>query len=131
MKNLLENSNFFYSHNVVYSIRKLYPHLSILMTSYLYSAGLEEPKIGRHARCRVNPIPNKHLFLFVHSTNLLKTLREKEKLLVTSNFSLSHSVFCPFGDLSAAIFIKFKVVVCELFRFGTGQCRLMIKLNRT
>ena len=27
----------------------------------------------------------------------LKTLWEKEKLLVTSNFSFSHSVFCPIG----------------------------------
>ena len=31
----------------------------------------------------------------VCSTSLLKTLREKEKLLVTSNFSFSHSVFYP------------------------------------
>ena len=51
-------------------------------------------------------------------TNLLKTLREKEKLLLTSNFSFSDSVFYPFGELPA-IFIKFKIVVCKLFRFGT------------
>ena len=31
---------------------------------------------------------------------------EKEKLLVTSNFSFSHSVFYPLGELSA-IFIRF------------------------
>ena len=42
---------------------------------------------------------------------------EKEKLLVTSNFSFSHIVFNPFGALSA-IFIKFKIVVCQLFQFG-------------
>ena len=30
-------------------------------------------------------------------TSLLKTLWEKEKLLVTSNFSFSHSIFYPFG----------------------------------
>ena len=47
----------------------------------------------------------------------LKTLWEKEKLLVTSNFSFSHSVFYPFRELSA-IFIKFKIVVCKLFQFG-------------
>ena len=29
-------SNFFFSHNVFYSIRKLYPHSSIFLTSYLY-----------------------------------------------------------------------------------------------
>ena len=63
------------------------------------------------------PFPNKPWFLRVCRTSLLKTLREKEKLLVTSNFSFSHSVFCPFGGLSA-IFIKFKKVVCKLFQFG-------------
>ena len=34
-----------------------------------------------------NPFPNKPWFLRVCSTSLLKTLWEKEKLLVTSNFS--------------------------------------------
>ena len=33
----------------------------------------------------------------------LKTLWQKEKLLVTSNFSFSHIVFYPFGDLSAIL----------------------------
>ena len=41
---------------------------------------------------------------------------EKEKLLVTSNFSFTYSVFYPFRELSA-IFIKFKIVVCKLFQF--------------
>ena len=34
-----------------------------------------------------------------------------------SNFSFSHSVFYPFGELSA-IFIKFEIVVCKLFQIG-------------
>ena len=42
---------------------------------------------------------------------------EKEKLLVTSNFSFFHSVFYPSGALSA-IFIKFEIVVCKFFPFG-------------
>ena len=41
---------------------------------------------------------------------------EKEKLLVTSNFSFSCSVFYPFGELPA-IFVKFEIVVCKLFQF--------------
>ena len=41
---------------------------------------------------------------------------EKEKLLVMSNFSFSHSVFYPFGKLSA-IYVKFEIVVCKLFQF--------------
>ena len=54
----------------------------------------------------VNPFPNKPWFLRVCFTSLLKSLWEKEKLLVTSNFSFSHSDFYPFGKLST-IFIKF------------------------
>ena len=57
-----------------------------------------------------NPFPNKPWFLRVCSTSLLKTLWEKEKLLVTSNFSFSHSVFYLFGELSP-IFVKIKIVV--------------------
>ena len=40
--------------------------------------------------------PSKSWFLRVCSTSLLKTLREKEKLIVTSNFCFSHSVFYLF-----------------------------------
>ena len=65
----------------------------------------------------VNLFPNKPWFLCVCSTSLLKTVREKEKLLITSNFSFFHSVFHPFGEFSA-IFIKYKIVVCKLFQFG-------------
>ena len=54
-----------------------------------------------------NPFPNKPWFLHVGSTGLSKTLWEEEKLLVTSNFSFSHSVFYLSGELSA-IFIKFE-----------------------
>ena len=60
---------------------------------------------------------NKPWFLRVCSTSLLKTLWEKKKLPVTSNFSFSHSVFCPFEELSC-IFIKFEIVVCKLFQLG-------------
>ena len=63
-------------------------------------------------RLPFNPFPKKPWFLRFCSTSLLETLWEKEKLLVTSNFSFSHSVFYPVfsGELSA-IFIKFEIVV--------------------
>ena len=67
--------------------------------------------------CCFNPFPNKSWFLRLCNTSLLKTLWEKEKLHVTSNFSFSHSVFYPFGKLSA-IFVKLKIVVCKPFEFG-------------
>ena len=41
------------------------------------------------------PFPNKSVFLHVCSISLLKTLSDKEKLLVTSNFSFSN-IFYPF-----------------------------------
>ena len=62
-----------------------------------------------------NPFPNKPCFLRVCSTSLLKTPWKKEKLLVTSNFSFSQSVFLPIVELSA-IFINFRIVVCKLFQ---------------
>ena len=67
-----------------------------------------------------NTLPNKPWFLRVYSTSPLKTQWEKEKWLVTSNFSFSHSVFYPFGDLSA-IFVKFEIGVCKVFQFGRVQ----------
>ena len=46
-KKLLVMSNFFFSHNVFYSIRTLYPYLMTFLTSYLtFAAEMEEPKIG-------------------------------------------------------------------------------------
>ena len=64
-----------------------------------------------------NPFPSKPLFLCVCSTSLLKKHWEKEKFLVTSNFSFFHSVFYPFGKLSA-ICIVFRIVVCKFLWFG-------------
>ena len=60
---------------------------------------------------RVNPFRNKPWFLRVCCASLLKTLREKEKLLV---------------ELSA-IFIKFKIVVCQCFEFGRVKKKLFGK----
>ena len=65
----------------------------------------------------LNPSPNKPWFLRVCSASVLKTLWEKEKVLFTSSFSFSHSVFYRFEELSA-IFIKFEIVVCQPFQFG-------------
>ena len=47
------------------------------------------------ASTNINPFPNKPWFLRVCSTSLLKTLWEKEKLLVTSNFSFLQQCFLP------------------------------------
>ena len=44
----------------------------------------------------INPFPKKPWFLRVCSTSLLKTVREKEKLLVMSNFSFFPQCFLAF-----------------------------------
>ena len=77
-----------------------------------------QPTVNLHCpkiQCTLylNPFPNKPWFLRVCRVCLLKTLWEKEKLLVMSNFSFSHSVFYPFRERSA-IFNKFEIVVCKL-----------------
>ena len=43
----------------------------------------------------INPFPNKPCFLRVCRISLLKTLWEKEKLLVTSNFSFFPQCYLP------------------------------------
>ena len=53
-----------------------------------------------HTR-RINPFPNKPLFLRVCCASLLKTPWDKKKLLVTSNFFFFHSVFYLFYESSA------------------------------
>ena len=63
------------------------------------------------------PFPHNDTFWRPWETSLLKTLWEKEKLLVMSNSSSTHSVFYLFGLLSS-IFVKFQIVVCKLFQFG-------------
>ena len=62
-----------------------------------------------------NPFPNKPWFLDVCTVILLKTRAEKEKLLVTSNFSFAHTCFLP----SWRAFCHFhQIQNCKLFQFG-------------
>ena len=62
------------------------------------------------------------------SPNGLKMLWEKEKLLITSNFSFSHSVFkrlvlqkCKNQGLFGKGFSNITSVVCKCFHFDQGQ----------
>ena len=120
MEKLLVTSNFSFSHSVFKRLQ-----LQTHKNQGLFRKGLNSSKPKELAddnlkfdEKRLNPLPNKPWFLHVCSTSLLKTLGEKEKLLGTSNFSFSHSVFYPLGDFSA-IFIKLEIVVCKLFQFGS------------
>ena len=68
--------------------------------AFLKSAYNHTPPLATCIQNTFNPFPNKPWFLRVCSKSLLKTLWEKEKLLVTSNFSFSHNVFYPLRELS-------------------------------
>ena len=65
----------------------------------------------------VNPLPCNAAFWLTKDMQLWKTVWEKEKLLVTINFSFSHTVFYPMGHL---FFVSNALsnVVCNLFPLG-------------
>ena len=84
------------------------------------SSHLQKQKLYIWSGQRLTGFPKQARFLRVYSTSLLKSLWGKEKLLVMSNFSFSHSVFYPFGDLSA-FFIKLKIVVSSSVLRGLEQ----------
>ena len=71
-------------------------------TSFLTCGAVSANLLPRNLE--LNPFRNKPCSLRVCSTSLLKTLGEKEKLLVSSSFSFSHSVFYLFGELSSRSF---------------------------
>ena len=62
-------------------------------------------------RQQVNPLLHKYSFRHISTKQLLKTLREKEKLLVTSNFSFSHNVFYSIKVLTSYIYFLLKWLV--------------------
>ena len=91
--------------------REVYQKTSEWKIDYLYLVKVFSlVQINAFQYC-INPFPNKPWFPCVCTLSPLQTLWEKEKLLVTSNFSFSHSVFCTFVEHSA-IFINFEIVVC-------------------
>ena len=103
-----------YQHDII--IYHVPPNLNNILKLYKTKLGLG-----------VNPFPNKPWFLCVSSTSPLKTLWEREKLLVTSDHSFSHSVFCP-GELFA-ILIKFEIVICKLSQFGSLKFVVWERVN--
>ena len=110
---------FHYSVHKVYSewLKQVRPCSSVFSSTGQRPAGLCHGPVSGMCQSMLNPFPNKPWFLQVCSASLLKTLRDKEKLLETSNFSFSPSVFYWFGELSA-VFMELEIFVCKLFQFG-------------
>ena len=128
---IAQMSNFTFFHNVLYGIcvlKSFNSNILVVVCSFFefgtdskwcireqvkYNVSYRLSKL-KPTKCLVNPFPNKPWFLCICSTNLLKTLREKEKLLRTSNFSFSPSVFYLFFE-NFLPFSKFEIVICKLF----------------
>ena len=71
---------------------------------------------------------NKPFFLRVCSINLLKTLWEKEKMLLMNNITFSYSFFYPFGKFST-IFINLKIIVCSLLLWKSIKFVVWERIN--
>ena len=69
---------------------------------------------------QVNPCPNKPWFLHVCSTSLLKTLLEKEKLLIMSNFSFSQC-FLPVLENYLQFSSNLKLLSANSLNFEESQ----------
>ena len=100
-------SNFTLFHKVFYAIcilKSFKSHISVVICSFFEFGTVSKWCIGEWVKWNTlndprlfNPFPHNDTFWRLWKTSLLKTLWEKEKLLVTSNFSFSHSVFYRFG----------------------------------
>ena len=69
----------------------------MLSSQAMFSEKQTDGPTDRDRQTPDNPFPYNDTFRRPWETRLLKALWEKEKFLVTSNFSFSHSVFYPFG----------------------------------
>ena len=86
-------------------------------------------KVAKMTILLFNPFPNKPLFLRVCSTSLLKTLWEKEKLLVTSNFSFSHS-FLPVLENFRLFSLNLKLSAANSFSLEESEYCRWERVNR-
>ena len=93
---IARNEQFLVSHSVFYPFEELSAFFIKIWNCLLQT--LSVWKSLKFAGWEmVNTFPHNDAFWRPWETSLLKTLWEKEKLLVTSNFSFSHSVFYPYG----------------------------------
>ena len=75
----------------------------------------------------LNPFPNKPWFLRVCSTTLLKSPWEKEKLLLTSNFSFFPQCFLP---IWRTFFHFHQILNCHLLTLSIWRSRKFVVWDR-
>ena len=91
--------------------------LAISNTFSAFARELQRPScIVTSCRC-ISSLPYNPDFQRPWESSLLKTLWEKEKMLVTSIFSFSHIVFYP-SQIKFPFFGHIYFVVCKCFEFG-------------
>ena len=110
-KGKIVTRNFSFSHNVFHSFISLAHQDEVLCGNWLkppfHRAWLTyfcfvvcNCRCSVNLRCSFNPFPKQALvFTCLQYKSFENTRGAKEKLLVTSNFSFSHSVFCLFESL--------------------------------
>ena len=116
------------------------PFVHIFDIISLLAAEFEKPKIGISGKglnvcfCQstdggINPFPNNPRLKRLWDRRLLKTLWEKEKMLLTSIFSFYHNVFYPVKDkfyfLSYIYFVD-----CTCIQIGEVKIRHLVKSYR-
>ena len=77
---------------------------------HLHPSSDDNQRLGQNL-----PFPKEALVFMCLQFKFFENTLEKEKLLLTNNFSFSHSVFYPFGEVSI-IFVEFEIVICKLFQ---------------
>ena len=75
---------------------------------------------------RVNSLPHSLNLERPWERNLLKTLWEKEKIMVISIFSFSHDVFNPIMDRNY-YFSNIKFVICKCFHLAKSKMLSFVK----
>ena len=85
---------------VHFSFQNLWMNYRVLFSSLPNNKVIDWSKFQAFCRQEINPFPNNDTFWRPWETSLLKTMWEKEKLLIRSNFSFSHSVstIVPFSS---------------------------------
>ena len=106
------------SYIYTYPYRKIYSFLFIIMLYHYCPSRIR-------AELNINPFPYKPWFLCVCSISLLKTLREKEKLLVMSNSPFSMFSICLENFLSFSS--KLKLLSANSFGLEDSQNLLVGK----
>ena len=86
----------------------------------MYKPQLRKKKKPHSGKRGLNSLHHNPDFLLLSQRSLLKTLWEKEKILVTSIFSFSHNVFYP-SQNKFQFFSHIYFIVYKCFQFGPDK----------